>query len=145
MLSFHSEYFVEAFNDIKWLLQFHFEEVPQFSGPLELDVSTYLQMEEDGIYKLYTVRCDGKLVGYAGFVLYRNLHHASQVHASQDVLFIKKSHRGHGSKFIRYCEQSLKAAGVHVILQHVPVTKDWSKILTRSGYKELETTYFKEL
>lgn len=140
------ELFGEILEDLRPLLFQHREEIDLFSKPLEVDVPTYLSWEGADVSRLYTLRTEeDELVGYALFVLFTHNHHRSRLHATQDVLFVKKEYRGNGLKFIKYCEDQLKKDGVETVHQCVPSCNDWSKVLEFKGYKKLETIYVKDL
>ena len=137
---------IEAFFlESDQLLQDHKDEVDLFSLDLDPDLDSYRQSFKDGTFFLLQMRSESKLVGYAGFFIYTSLHHKTSLHAKQDILFIRKDYRGHGVKFIRYCDIVLKQIGVNVVLQCVPTSNDWSPILDRIGYTKIETVYTKEL
>ena len=95
----------------------------------------------------YRIKKEGqdRLAGYAGFFIYQSMQHKTSIHAKQDILFIEKKSRGHGKEFIKYCDEMLKKIGIDEVLHSVPKSKDWSPILKRIGYKELETTYRRSL
>jgi GNAT superfamily N-acetyltransferase len=133
------------FIEFKQMSLDHKEEIDLFGVPLDPDFDTYRQCFQDNTFLLFEIRNDTELVGYAGFFIYTCLHHKTSLHAKQDILFIRKDYRGHGMKFINYCDTLLKQVGVNVVLHCVPTIKDWSPILTRRGYKKLETVYSKEL
>jgi hypothetical protein len=145
MISYQREFVPQSWPEISELVNENHEETPLFGEELRIDPERYAQMEEDGIYRVFTMRRDGVLVGYCGFVIFRPFHHAHMIHASQDVIFIKKGHRGHAGRFVSYCDGELKKLGVQIVLQHSPVTNDWSPVLKRLGYKEIETSYFRRL
>ncbi len=144
-IKFQREFFSEMYYEMAPLNELHHAEINLFGDPLDVDINTYIQCETDGIFRLYSMRIDNELVGYSGFFIYHHPHHAKIKHASQDVLFIRQDKRGHGTIFIRYCEGELKKLGVDVVLQHVPKINDWSKVLERMDYTELETTYFRRI
>lgn len=144
-MNFQREHFSELWEEMEPLNKKHHEEINLFNDPLEIDLETYIRSEEDGVFRIYTMRIDNELVGYSGYFIYRHPHHARSIHASQDVLFIRQDKRGHGIKFIRYCEGELKKLGVSIVLQHVPLINDWSAVLIRMGYQQLETTYFRRV
>jgi hypothetical protein len=145
MMTYQKEFFTVILPEVQPLNELNHQEVPLFGAKLEIDVGCLMQMEEDGIYKVFTMRKNGELVGYCAFVLYHHPHHARLKVGDQDVIFIKKGCRGHASKFVQYCEKELKDMGVHITFQHSPKSKPWGKVLERIGYEELETTYFRRL
>jgi len=144
-MDFKRESFNEVFKEMVPLLLKHRDEINLFNKTLDPDIDTYLDWEEAGVSRLYTVRDQGELVGYGNFVLFTHNHHKTSLHATQDVLFIKKDKRGHGLDFLKFCEAELKKDGVEVLHQCVPSCNDWGKVLEFKGYHKLETIYIKEL
>jgi hypothetical protein len=143
--TYQREHVPVAWPEISELTRLNHAETNLFGDELRIDPERYAQMEEDGIYRVFTIRKAGELVGYCGFVIYNPLHHIHAKHACQDVLFIKKGHRGHAVRFVSYCDGELRKLGVQIVLQHSPKSKDWSPVLKRLDYQELETTYFRRL
>lgn len=144
-MQYQEEKFSKLYNELVPLLKEHRSEINLFNKDLEIDGETYIEWERANTSRLYTVRSEGKLVGYCLMVLFTHNHHKTSLHATQDVLFLSKEYRGHGLTFLRYCEERLKEEGVNVIHQCVPSCNDWGKVLEFKGYKKLETIYVKEL
>lgn len=142
---FREETFLQVYPEAHDLFRSHREEVNLFDLPLDIDWRTYSSLSDAGFYKVYTYREAGELKGYCGMFLFNHSHHKTSLQAKQDVLFIKKERRGKGLSFLTYCELELKKLGVQIIHQCVPASNDWSKVLLRKGYQELETIYIKEL
>lgn len=123
----------------------HHKEIDLFGEELDIDDHLYKRCQDAESLKVYTVREWGRLIGYCAFFLYTHTHHKTSVHAKQDVLFIKKEKRGIGLSFLKYCEAELRKEGVSEVLQCVPASNDWSKVLEYKGYKKLETIYTRKL
>lgn len=125
------------------------EEINLFDIPLDIDKDTYRHCFSDKSFVLFEMRKfsdkGSELVGYAAFFMYYHAHHKTRLSAKQDVIFIRKDHRGRGVSFIKYCDKILKKIGVEQVLHSVPEIKDWSLVLKRLGYSKLETIYSKEL
>jgi hypothetical protein len=145
MTSYQQETLQDKWPEVYPLNLENNDETNLFHEPLELDFEHMKQMEDAGALKLFTIRKDGVLVGYCLFYLYFHNHHKSMLTANQDVIFIKNGSRGHASRFVQYCDGELKKLGVKAVLQHSPAMKDWSPVLKRIGYTELETTYLRRL
>ena len=113
---------------------------------LDLDVSSYNKLCTIGMLKIFTIRnVYGKLIGYASFFLNEHLHNKGMVQASQDAIFILKEYRGHGGKFIDYCDQELKKDGAMLVRHFVKPHIDFGPILLRKGYQHAETVFTKRL
>ena len=143
--TYQQERFATVWPELHPMLVANHAETDLFGHPLEVDAEGYTEMDEAGSYRPYTLRRNGELVGYCGFVLYSHPHHVSKVHACQDALYVRKSHRSKVLRFIAYCDSKLREAGVNVVIQHCPTRNDWSPVLKRLGYEALETSYFRRL
>ena len=137
------------FKEVEILTKENSEEIDLFGLELDPDYDTYRQCFEENTFLIFEMRSyneyGSELVGHACFFLYNNLQHKTSLHAKQELIFIRKDHRGHGTSFINYCDKLLKEIEVDVVLQCVPEQNDWSPVLTRIGYNKLETIYTKEL
>lgn len=139
------EHFADIWPDILDLTKLNGTASDLFDFPVEIDVETILQMESDGMYKVFTMRVDTELVGHCHFMIYNHTHHLSMKVANQDVIFVKNGHRRHATNFVQYCDSELRKLGVHVVLQHSTRVKEWGPVLERIGYEKLETTYSRRL
>ena len=141
------EYLADCIDDILPLLEVHYAEVGfTHRGragpiPLDLDWDAYRNLEALGILRGYTARLEGKLIGYAAFVVAAsNLHHKHLKYASLDVLSVVPAHRGlTGSRLMAYCERELRAEGVRMMTICVPRQCDWTPLAERWGYERVET------
>ena len=130
------------------LLQEHYDEIAQFKDiPLKPDFLRYDAIEKAGALRVYTARDDGRLVGYAIFIVGPHLHYKTSLQAVQDVLFLtEKLRRGlSGLKFIKWCDKMLASDGVQVVCQHVKKARDFGKVLLRLGYRHADTLYVRRL
>src|SRR5580704_5998646 len=86
------EPFDAVWPDIQDLLRQHWREISaHLDIPLEVDEANYRRMADNGFLIIVTVRMtghliadEGRLIGYAIFVLAPNLHYKSCVQATQD-------------------------------------------------------------
>ncbi len=138
------------------LLVAHWAEVAHFKDiPLEPDLAMYRAADLNGAVRVFTVRrtefvadnvLRDVLVGYALFTVRPNPHYASSVQAFQDVLYIDPTARGGtGYRFIKWCDEQLRAEGIAAVYQHVKAAHDFGKILERQGYELVDYIYAKRL
>lgn len=129
------------------LLKEHWAEVDNLGSPIDPDIETYLTVEEAGFIRVYTVRDNDskKLLGYAIYFVRRANHFKNELHAVQDMIFIRKESRGLNGDFIRWCDQQLKAEGVNVVFNNVKVAHDFGPLLERLGYTHVEQSYARRL
>jgi hypothetical protein len=112
---------------------------------VEPELAMYQRAEDHGALRLFTVRDNGKLIGYQSFVVTRGRHHAHTMQAQQDLLYISPDRRGFGLKFIKWCDEQLKAEGVHIVHQHVTPFFDFGPMLKRVGYELSHYIYIRRL
>lgn len=145
-MEYNQESFRNSYNDAKDLLEHHHLEVPIFEGKsLLVNQEKYQRMEDNGSLKIFTIRVDGKLVGYSSFFIFVHSHHADSIHANMDTIYIKPEFRGIGLDFASYCDEQLKYIGVSFVHRGFPVDRDWGEKLIDQGYKQKEIIYIKEL
>lgn len=125
------------------LLILHAQEAdPTFCYNFDLDIEHYIKCSEAGIQRVFTVRKDNTLVGYAVFCIGNHPHFKKTKQALADVIFITKEMRGHAAyKFIKWIDSVLKADGFERVLHCVRHVKDFGPILKRIGYEPVETIY----
>jgi len=137
----------EAFcKEVLPLIICHFNETAHFKDiALKPDFEHYITLDQLGFVRLFTAReLLGELIGYGVFFVRDNIHYQGSLQATQDLLYIKPSHRGFAFHFITYCDEQLADEGVEVIYQHVPTCNDYaSRLLTPQGYEILEHVYVK--
>ena len=121
------------------------QELDFFGLDVGLDLDMYSKLDTIGALKVFTVRDDGELIGYCTFIIQKHLQHKEHKQASQDVLFIQKDKRGYGTEFMKWCDSQLKESGISFVFRSVTQIKDWSLILKRLNYKQMETIYMKDL
>lgn len=144
-MKFAREKITENLDFLLPLFKKNWEETGIKELPLDLNTHMYLKAEEMGVFRLYTYREEStELVGYSFFFTSMSPHHKTKKTATQDTLFIDKEKRGHGLKFILWCDEQLFNDGVDVITRSAKVTHDYGNILKRIGYEAKEIVYVRE-
>lgn len=113
---------------------------------IDLDWDAYHQMEKLGIFSLYTVRDNFRLVGYCSFMVVSDPHYRGKIRALQDSIYVLPLYRkaGVGVGIIDYSEKRLREDfGVASIQQTVNVQIDFSSLLERKGYEFTEKAMVK--
>jgi hypothetical protein len=107
----------------------------------------YMEANNKGILRVYTARRDGVLKGYAAFIVHDSSQYAGTITATQDTIFLEKDERRGfaGSRFIRFCEDDLRDAGVHLIVQTATFQRDFGVVLERMGYIPTAILYERRL
>ena len=149
MISVQQETLFQIADEVDELLQLHYEELTLYKERVALDPiwSRYNEMESAGSFYVFTVRDDGKLVGYSAFFLVPHMHYAAMRMAHNDVIFLRKDYRdAHtGKRLIELCESRMKELGADRITWHVKLSLDWSPLLHRMGYASEEVVVGKML
>jgi len=102
--------------------------------PLEVNRQAYEQLDTLGVFRLYTARDAGTLVGYASFILAPSLRRR-QIGAQQDVLHtIEQGAVWISRGLIRHCEKELGAEGVNVVYHSSPMGSRFARLLEVEGY-----------
>jgi hypothetical protein len=126
----------------------HFEEIAHYKDILpDPDWEKYDAIQDTGGLYLMTVRDHGMLVGYIAYFVGINLHYKSSLCAVQDVIFLDTEYRHGmlGAKLISKSHEMLKEAGVQVVSQHVKKAHDFSPMLERMGYEEVDIIMCKRI
>ena len=132
----------EVFDEALPLMRQHYLEVAHFNEvDFNPDKNHYINVDNLGLSRVFTIRNDCELIGYASFYVKTHAHHKETIHAFQDGIFILPEHRGIGTDFISWCDEQLKNEGVKVVYHFVKVDHDWSKALVGVGYKCVEHIY----
>jgi GNAT superfamily N-acetyltransferase len=130
------------------LIEAHWREIAHdLTIPLSPDWERYYALQDAGSIRVYTARRNGEIIGYAWFIVNRNLHYSTSVQAIQDVIFIRKDlRRGTlGTRLIKFSEEQLKQEGVQVVVHHIKAKHDWSPLIERLGYSLVDLIYLKRI
>ena len=140
------EYTLELGSEVEGMLLDHIDEVNQLRLPRKIDHIAYIRASNRGDLFILTVRKDGELVGYLGFSITDDTNYEARI-AREMGLYIKKEHRGGRTaiKLIKKAEEILKERGVDAILLMTSKEKDVGSLFEYMDYREVETSYVKEL
>lgn len=142
-VAFAQESFAQVWDEAEALLFANHAETGMLDhAEFEPDKERYLQIEATGMFRVFTARDQGRLVGYSLFFVSTHLHYRTKKFASPDTLFVHPDYRGLPAvRFIRWADDRLKAEGVHYVYRHVSRKKDYSRTLERLGYEPVEVGY----
>ena len=119
MVAFAKERFAQVINDIKPLLPLHHTELALYQGDIAFDpdYAKYDTLDTMGVIKIYTVRADDGLIGYAIYVVMPHMHYRQNVWARCDLIWIKPEYRrAHiGKGLLAFVEAQLALEGVSVM------------------------------
>lgn len=135
-------------EEIQPLLEKHWKEIALYPDILlNPDWERYAGVEEHGALRIYTIRNDGTLVGYAVFFVLPSPHYKDSLQAGEDILFLDASLRGHfvGVRFMKFCEEELTKEGVQVVRHHTKAKFSFAPLLEHLGYELEDLVYAKRL
>lgn len=129
-------------EEIRALSEKHHLEISLFQDILpNPNIRLYEAMAACGALKIFTVRDDRRLIGYATFFISFHPHFMHSKQAVNDMLFISEEHRGGGYQFMKYCDEQLKDC--QLVYWTVTTRCDFSHLMKRLGAEEAETRYVK--
>lgn len=101
--------------------------------------------EQNGTWCIYTVRDDGKLVGYASFWIgphsFMMKGGEPVLVASLEACFVSKKYPFNGLKLMRYASNSLKKGGIDMLTVDVSNGNKFGAICKRIGMKASDVLY----
>lgn len=150
MITYQQEFFSNIpRSEYQELIKTHWKEVAlnKDKVPLDPDYDRYLSLEEANAFKVFTVRDDGKLVGYFAVFVFPHMHYKTTVFAQNDVIYIDPSYRQgfRAIRLIKFAEECLIEDGVDVLQINTKVSKDFGPLLERLGFNLTDKVYGKYL
>jgi GNAT superfamily N-acetyltransferase len=147
-LRFAVETMAQVWDDMQPLLERHWREIAHYQDiPLEPDRQGYATAERNGNLRIFTLRRDDELIGYAVYFVRQNLHYKSSKQASQDILFLAPEYRRGrlGMHLIEFSDECLGDEGVQATYHHVKAAHNFGPLLERMGYQLVDLIYAKRL
>lgn len=131
----------------------HWPEVGHYKDiPIDMEWQRYAQLQEMGKLRCYTIRAfaneefkETELQGYAFFIVDKHLHYRNTVVASQDILYVRRPHRGIGHAFMGWCDAQLKAEGVTTVTHHAKTYFNYGELFQKLGYEKAEEIWTRRL
>lgn len=139
----------DKWEQVEALLQEHWQELARNKSVMVLkpDVERYRQLEASGALIALFAYDGDVIVGYSVCCITRHLHYADLTMATNDVLFVTKSHR-HGRtglQLIAETEAYAKLRGAQLMVWHAKQHTQLEVILPRLGYAVQEIAFSKVL
>jgi len=124
-------------KDIEQLLHDHWEEVALYKDkiPLDPDWAKYRTLEASNAFYALIARKDGKIIGYNAAFVVRHPHYNVLI-GQNDVIYVDPEHR-HSRvplKLVHLMDEALKIRGCSVLRYHMKPHRDFSRMLSKSGY-----------
>jgi GNAT superfamily N-acetyltransferase len=148
-MEYRQEFLSSVVEDIQPLLQSDWDEIEHQKDrrPLDPDWDAYADFESQGLFKIFTARHEGALVGYVSCFLHPDLHSKGLTSASFEILFVDKAHRNGvvGPKLIKFAENCVKQDGADFCFISTTGRNSATKLMQRLGYSVIETKLEKAL
>ena len=149
MIRIHVEPFQVIYEN-QHLLEEHWDEVATKDNgrSLKVDWDSFFLFEKMGKLVTIVAREEDEVIGYAVFIVMNQLHAFDSMAAHNDALFIKKEYRGSkaGYKLIKESERILGEVYPNILmLWHVKPALDFSPLLKKLGYSEVDIIYGKNI
>lgn len=149
MITFQQESFNTIRDECFELAKNHYEEIASDKDIVKLNPWYYgfEELEKAGAMKIITAKDNGKLIGYAFFLVQRSLHYYDFIVAVADLYYVdpKYRHNNVGTDLLNKSEEILKDLGVHQIYMRTKVYADFSPLLEKNGYNKIEVAYKKNI
>lgn len=147
MITFQEEKFKEVIDEIKPLLESHYEEIAMYKDqvPFDPDYERYSQMCDLGVLHVVTARDEGRIVGYYISFIVPHIHYKTTMYANNDILFLHPDYRGTTAapRMFKFAEKALKDKGVDVMMIHMKTYSSFDRMLERMGWDYTERLYTK--
>lgn len=134
--------------EIMSMLEQNFDEIAKDKGLPYLKPAwdMYSVVETMGKTATFVARKDGRIVGYAFYIISDFPHCTDLSGAFCDTLFVLPEYRGAAAlKLLEFAASAVKERGIHFITASVSVRNDYSSLLEYLGYAEAETIFMKRL
>lgn len=138
MLTYALEPLSGVLPEVQELWKLHFDETEGYRSSLGFspDVKQFLAFETSGMFRLFTAREQGRLVGHIGFVVFNSRHTPSRVAGEDFFYFRQEARKGlEAVKFLRYAIAELKAEGVEQVTMTSKLSNDIEPLLRRVGFE----------
>lgn len=121
----------------------HYQEVMPFPDiDMSVDVNLYLNADERGLLRTYTLRRDsGELVGYCIVDLSQSILSSGSTQAVVQMIYIQPKCRAAGFAFVVWVDEQLRLEKVEVVYHQVSTLRDYSPLLQRLGYQLIQLTF----
>jgi GNAT superfamily N-acetyltransferase len=109
--------------------------------------STYEQLEKEGIILLLTANDEGKLAGFALYIVYVHPNHPDAKIGHCQFLIVPPTYRRHGlgRRLIECAETELKKQHCTHIMHGRRMVYDVEPLFPKLGFEKFEESYIKEL
>lgn len=149
MLTAHVEPFMARVEELKRLLEGHYQELAlnQDKVPLAPQWDVYDARERAGQLVFVTLRQAGEMIGYLICFVAPGMHYKTCLTATMDILYVRPNERDSFAKgalmLVDTMEAELRRRGVQRWFMGTKIHKDIGAIFRRRKFKPVEVTYTK--
>lgn len=149
MLTAQVEKFVPFLEEVKPLLQGHWDELALNKDrvPLDPQYDQYLKYDNEGKILVVTLRAGGRLVGYFVGMIAPGFHYKTCLTYIMDIFYVVPEFRGKngGVLMVQFLEKELNRRGVNRMFVGTKCHKDAGYLFEKLGYDKVEVYYSKWL
>ena len=146
-ITYQVESLSNVLEEMKPLLQMHWEEVALYKDTIKLnpDYDKYQELEDAGILRIATARDGEALIGYFITMSQPHIHYKDHIYAVNDILYLSEEYRGAtvAVGLFQFAEQDLKDLGVDVLIISMKTAKPFDALCEALGHTCVERTYSK--
>jgi GNAT superfamily N-acetyltransferase len=147
MIEYAKETYDQVIEDIKPLLDEHWEELAAFPDiPLDPNFDFYQVASNRGAIRIYTARKDGELIGYAIYIInLSNPHYMETKWAISDIVLVRKPYRNAkvGTGLYDFIEADLP--GFIIVTNDKIAHPELGALMRARGYDAYTTAWMKRL
>lgn len=148
-MNYQLECLASVKDDIIPLIEQHWELVALNKDKIKLnpDWEQYALLDAAGIFKAFTARNNGVLVGYFILLVSQSLHYKDHIFATCDIIFVAPEARkgATGYKLLKYAENWCKENNVSLLNVNTKVHIPFDALLEKTGFNLTERLYSKYL
>jgi hypothetical protein len=110
---------------------------------MDPDYQKYIAANDAGLFRAWTARCEGELVGYIGWWIMPHSHSRRLLLAQDDLYILDPAHRKgmNGYNLFKTSFAALKESGVNLVILHSKCHKDVGSLLRRLGMEPTDTIW----
>ena len=135
-------------NEMLPLWAEHWKEIASETfGPLEPNLEFYETLDKYGVLRIYTVRNEGKLIGYQIFNVAMSPMSKNMLTSNSSLIYITPDERKGllAKRFLDFCTNQLSIDGVQVVYMSISADHKLKSLLERSGFRHVDQIYCKKL
>lgn len=148
MIAFAVEPLRQAWPEMVVLAEKHWKETQAYrhNQPFNPQMERYAHYADQGFFLQFTVRDEGKMVGYGGAYVVPSMH-TQRLIAQEDTWYLLPEYRKGWTamKFFRFMESECKRRGAEEVMLTVPEGIGTGVLCERMGYKKITAGYSKQL